>query len=532
MGLHTYKQKRDFKRTPEPAGKIARSTSGRQFVVQKHAASHLHYDFRLEFDGVLKSWAVPRGPCLDPSVKTLAVHVEDHPLDYAGFEGVIPQGEYGGGTVMVWDCGVWEPEGDPQRDYKKGRLNFRLDGQKLHGSWALVRMQGDAGDGGKNWLLIKHDDEAARPRKKYDVLKKLPRSAVSDRTMDEISTAADRVWASNGKATVKTSGKQTSALKSRTRTAGARPRRDKQPAQLDPAGLTGARRGRQPTAFKPQLAVLASKPPNSEQWVHEVKFDGYRMLAFWDHGQVRLISRTGKDWSNKFPSIVAACGELPLNQAILDGEIVSLNDQGLSDFQQLQNQLKRGDERSLAYYLFDAPHVDGYSLTGAPLLERKELLAGLLASHPDDGVVRYSEHFVAEGADVFEQACKARLEGIISKRVDSTYQQARSPNWRKSKCIKRQEFVIGGYTKPTATRVGFGALLLGYYDEGKLVYCGRVGTGFTHDSLRDLHRQLKALHADSPPFHDPPTGVVARGVSWVKPMLVAEVAFTDRKSVV
>jgi bifunctional non-homologous end joining protein LigD len=525
MGLQTYKKKRDFNRSPEPAGKVARSSTGRQFVVQKHDASQLHYDFRLELDGVLKSWAVPKGPCLDPSVKSLAIRVEDHPLDYADFEGVIPEGEYGGGTVMVWDAGIWEPEGDPQRDYKKGRLKFRLEGEKLNGSWALVQMHGDAGDGGKNWLLIKHDDEAARPRRKYDVLKKLPQSVATDRTMDEIAAAKDSVWSSNGKAASKKTADAKRAARSRSGTSSQD--RAKGTPPVDPSKLPGARRARQPASFKPQLAVLGSTPPTGDEWVHEIKFDGYRMLAEFSRGKVRLVSRNGNDWSHRFPTVVAACEEMPVEQAILDGEIVSLDEQGLSDFQQLQNQLKRGEDRSLAFYLFDVPYLAGYDLTKAPLLERKELLEQLLARQSQDGVIRYSEHIAAEGADVLQEACKGGLEGIISKRIDGAYQQARSPAWRKSKCTKRQEFVIGGYTKPTGSRIGFGALLLGYYDDGELCYCGRVGTGFTNQSLRDLHRELKSLRTDSPAFKAPPTGADSRGVTWVKPKLVAEVEFTE-----
>ena len=540
MSLKAYQRKRNFQKTPEPSGDGAKSAPGRQFVVQKHAASRLHYDFRLELDGTLKSWAVPKGPSLDPAVKTLAVQVEDHPLDYADFEGVIPEGEYGGGTVMVWDRGVWEPEEDPARGLKNGKLKFRLFGEKLTGSWALVRMRGRAGDDGKNWLLIKHRDDSARPNAKSDILTRKPRSILSGRKLEEIARDADRVWTSNGKAAAKSRARAKTkaednpikpASAARRKTSAASKRRKQAPITArDVAKFAGARRAKQPNEFKPQLATLSSSVPTGNNWLHELKFDGYRALAFFENGKVRLISRNGNDWTKRFHTVAAALKTLPIKQAILDGEVVSLDKSGISSFQQLQNQMKRGNDESLVEYLFDAPHLLGYDLTQTPLVERKQVLASLvLSANPqNEGAFRYSDHVQGHGEKVLQQACDGGMEGIISKRADSAYQQARSSSWLKVKCLKRQEFVIGGFTKPEGSRVGFGALLLGYYQDGrKLVYAGRVGTGFTNESLRQLTKDLKKRAVDSSPFANPPTGAARRGITWVKPELVAEVEFTE-----
>ncbi|MCC6492226.1 MAG: DNA ligase D [Pirellulales bacterium] len=547
MSLKEYKRKRDFKKTPEPVGKVKSSLGPLQFVIQKHAASRLHYDFRLDLEGTLKSWAVPKGPSLDPSVKALAVHVEDHPLDYAGFEGIIPAGEYGGGTVMVWDQGTWTPEEkDPPAAYRKGGLKFTLHGKKLKGSWALVRMGGRAGDDGKNWLLIKHRDRYARPSEEYVVTEKKPKSVVSRRTIEQIAKAADRVWSSNRngsagaiarssgstsrqRATPKKSVKKAVRKKPAVSSAKKKANGAAAPTALDAAELPGARARRQPQSFKPQLATLAAAAPSGDRWIHELKFDGYRMLAHIRDGKVRLFTRKGNDWTARFRGVATAVTAIPCRSAILDGEVVSLDERGASNFQQLQNQLKRGDTGSLAYYLFDIPYFEGFDLTGVPLVERKGLLERLLAAAgaSDRTSVRYSDHVTGSGDQVRQQACKRNLEGIVCKRADSTYQQARSPAWLKVKCTRRQEFVVGGYTQPSGSRVGFGALLLGYYDDGALRYAGKVGTGFTSQSLRDVHRELKAREVARPPFAAPPRGADARGVAWVRPELVAEVEFTE-----
>lgn len=531
MSLVEYKRKRNFRKTPEPAGKRQASRGALSFVVQKHDASRLHYDFRLELDGTLKSWAVPKGPSLDPTVKSLAVQVEDHPLDYADFEGIIPAGQYGGGTVMVWDQGTWEPEGDddPLKQWKAGRLKFALHGTKLKGSWALVRMGGKAGEGGKNWLLIKHHDRSAKTTADFDVREKKSRSVVSGRTMEQIETASDRVWGSNGRH--KKAGAQNASAKvgkdSAARTSKrSNSTRAKGVAAAALAKLDEAKKKGLPRKFKPQLATLVAQAPVGAEWLHELKFDGYRVLARIASGKVRLITRNGHDWTHRFPTIAAAVGELPIKSGMIDGEIVALNDEGISNFQRLQNQLRRGDDRSLAYYAFDLPFAQGYDLTAVPLVERKRVLQNFLGA-ASDGVVRFSEHIAGSGDQVWRQACGGGLEGIVCKRADGRYLSGRGPSWVKVKCTRRQEFVIGGFSKPEGSRTGFGALLLGYYDHDRFIYAGRVGTGFTQQSLRDVHAELTKRKRKTPPYDEPPTGADARGVTWVTPELVAEVEFTE-----
>ena len=400
MSLTEYKRKRNFKKTPEPAGKAKRSREGRQFVVQKHAASRLHYDFRLELDGTLKSWAVPKGPSLDPSVKALAVQVEDHPLDYAGFEGIIPEGEYGGGTVMVWDRGTWEPEGDEdaQAAYKKGKLKFTLHGEKLKGSWALVRMGGRAGEDGKNWLLIKHDDRYAKLPKDFVLVDKKPKSVLSKRTMEQIAAAADRVWSGNGAKSVKTAktAKTQAAKKAAEETGDGGGRREEEtrrkkkvtrrgrvPSAADAAKLTGAeRRGCRGSSSRSWRRCRRRAPRRTVAARIEV-----RRLP-----DARLSSRRqssaghshGNDWTHRFRSIAEALESLPVEQAILDGEVVSLDERGISDFQQLQNQLKRGDDATLAYYLFDMPYFDGYDPHRHAAPRAKDCLKRVLAAKPAD----------------------------------------------------------------------------------------------------------------------------------------------------
>jgi bifunctional non-homologous end joining protein LigD len=515
MSLAEYKRKRDFASTPEPAAKGKRA-AGNHFVVQKHAASRLHYDFRLELDGTLKSWAVPKGPSLNPTVKTLAVQVEDHPIDYANFEGIIPEGQYGGGTVMVWDRGTWEPEGDASKDYKRGKLSFELHGEKLSGRWSLVRMGGRAGDDGKNWLLIKSDDEAANKRK--NILTAEPNSVLSGREMKEIASAEDKVWESKSKSKPT---KQKAASKNRATS-------KTQTSNKSIGQLSGAVKKPLPKEFKPQLATLGSSVPQGDNWLHEMKFDGYRLLAFFDKGEVRLVTRNGNDWTRKFPTVTKELTKLALDSAILDGEVVSLDEHGLPNFQQLQNLLKRRDDSETVFYLFDVPYCSGYLLTKTPLVERKELLEKILADHlKNKGVIRYSEHIEGQGADVLANACKLKMEGVVSKQRDSGYLQARSPAWIKSKCTKRQEFVIGGFTKPTGSRVGFGALLLGFYQGDNFIYAGRVGTGFNNTSLRHLHTALKKIKRKTSPFSKGLSRADSRGVTWVTPELVAEVEFTE-----
>ncbi|MBW3541175.1 MAG: DNA ligase D [Planctomycetes bacterium] len=530
MALTEYRKKRDFRKTPEPGGKQSRrgSTSGLQFVVQKHAARRLHYDFRLELDGVLKSWAVPKGPSLDPSVKSLAVQVEDHPLEYGGFEGVIPEGQYGGGTVMLWDRGGWQPEDDPRKALRRGKLSFELDGEKLHGRWTLIRMRGREDDD-RNWLLVKGDDEFARSESEFDLKEAESKSVATGRSMEEIAANADRVWdsttgeRSNGRAASDT---RRGKGNRRGRSSGGNGSSARS-ANTDPAQLSGAKKGRPPKSFKPQLATLVSRVPDGEDWLHELKYDGYRILAFKEGGKVRLVSRNAKDWTGRFQSIADAVAELPVETAVFDGEVVVIDAHGGTDFQALQNLMKSGRTDNLVYYVFDLPFYSGDDLRQAPLIERKQLLEEVLEARDGNrGAVRYSDHVVGQGATVFEHTCRYAMEGIICKRADSGYESRRSTTWLKAKCLKRQEFVIGGYTDPSGSRTHFGALLLGYYDGGELRYCGRVGTGFNGESLPQIYDELHPRERATPPFVNPPTGRDARGVHWVKPELVAEVEFT------
>ena len=501
MALKEYQKKRDFSRTREPRGQGDSGSAGNLYVIHKHAASRLHYDLRLELDGALKSWAVPKGPSLDPAEKRLAVQVEDHPLEYGAFEGTIPAGEYGGGTVMLWDKGTWEPEGDPATDFPKGKLSFRLHGEKLRGSWALAQMKGKDGKPSKNWLLIKHNDAEAVAEGRYRVVEEEPTSVITHRTLAEIAAEQGRPAAPP----------------------------DADQEEPDPAHLTNARKAPQPEGIKPQLATLVDQPPEGEDWLHEIKLDGYRILTVIEAGRITLRSRSGKEWTGRFPAVAEALLQaLPVQQAILDGEIVVLRPDGTSDFQALQDLLQDGRQARPVYYLFDLPHCNGYDLTAAPLLERKNLLQSLLARmSPESGVIRFSDHIRSHGPEVYQQACLVATEGIVSKHAAAGYEQKRSQGWLKTKCLQRQEFVIGGWTKPAGSRIGFGALLLGYYDEGELIFAGRVGTGFTESGLRQLAGRLKEIEQSDPPFRHPPTGADGRGAHWVRPELIAEVAFRE-----
>jgi len=484
MSLKLYRKKRDFKKTAEPKGDgRRRGASDLAFVVQKHDASRLHYDFRLEWDGTLKSWAVPKGPSLDPARKVLAVQVEDHPIEYGDFEGVIPKGQYGGGTVLLWDRGTWEPLHDPAEGLARGKLHFILHGQKLKGEWSLVRMGGRSWDDGKNWLLMKLKDEYAS--KTRDILADSPQSA---------------------KSKPKLPGRAQKTLRS------------KRASSVD---------GKLPTSLAPRLAVLAGHPPQGDQWLHEIKFDGYRLLAFIEGGNVKLLTRNGLDWTGKFPDIAQSLAKLKVESAIVDGEVVVLDKSGRSDFQSLQGLLKDKAGAPPVYYAFDLLFSDGVDLRNRPLLERKQTLKDILERSRPGPRINFSEHIRGDGQKVFQKACGMGLEGIISKRIDAPYVSGRVPTWLKSKCDNRQEFVIIGYTNPQGHRSGFGALLLGYHDErGRLVYAGRVGTGFDQPQLDDLHAQLQQIEQDEPPTDLAPPARERRATHWVTPKLVAEVRFS------
>jgi bifunctional non-homologous end joining protein LigD len=517
--LKEYRRKRDFGKTPEPAGAQAKKprADGLGFVIQKHAATRLHYDFRLELDGVLKSWAIPKGPSLDPREKRLAVHVEDHPLDYGGFEGVIPKGQYGGGTVLLWDRGTWQPlDDDPQAGLRKGSLKFGLAGEKLHGKWALVRMGGRAArDKHENWLLIKEKDDVAQPGSGTAVVDDNPLSVASSRDMETIAAHADRVWDSR-------TGEGPAATKSRTAEATIA----KQPTSK-PAATVGGRKAKLPSTLRPQLATLVDSAPRGGGWVHEIKFDGYRILARLTRGKVTLISRNGLDWTEKFPEIAAALATLPVDATVIDGEIVALVANGHSSFAALQQALSQGDTDSLIYYCFDLLYLGDRDLTGLALVERKAALQRLLAEAPSV-VLRYTDHQDARGPEFFQHACSLALEGIVSKQRDAPYTPGRSRSWLKIKCGNREEFVVVGFSDPGGSRKGFGALLLGYHDRGgTLRYAGRVGTGFDHALLGELRKTLDKLARKSRPVAALPKSAAVRDAHWVEPKLVAEIGFTE-----
>ncbi len=517
--LDEYAGKRDFSVTSEPSsqaparrtraagGAGAKAAKTRQpaaapdtgrFVVQEHHARSLHYDFRLELDGTLKSWAVPKGPSLDPGVRRLAVHVEDHPLAYAGFEGHIPAGQYGAGEVIVWDRGRWASlDPDPSAAYRAGKLKFRLAGEKLSGAWTLVRTRLPGSGGKEQWLLIKDRDDAARPD-----------------GGDIAARGPDRAPAANGRPP---------AARGHAGEAADRP------SPLPSGGaLDGAQRAALPARLEPQLATLVRQAPAGD-WRYEVKFDGYRLLARLDAGRARLYTRNGLDWTGRLPAFAAGLAALPLGPAWLDGEIVVLDTQGRPDFQALQNAFETGEGGGIVYFVFDIPYHDGFDLRGCALESRRALLRELLAQEGEaggDGTIHYSRDLAVEGGDALRSACQLGLEGVIGKRAGSRYRAGRGADWIKLKCGRRQEFVIGGYTPPQGRRSGFGALLLGVHDAGgALRYAGRVGTGFGEASLTSLLAAMRPLLRPRPPFADPPRGRQALGVTWVEPRLVCEVDF-------
>ncbi|MGB3831069.1 MAG: DNA ligase D [Mesorhizobium sp.] len=507
MSLDTYLRKRDFSRTPEPQGRARKRRAGLAFVVQKHDARRLHYDFRLELDGVLKSWAVTRGPSLVPGEKRLAVHVEDHPLDYGDFEGTIPKGEYGGGTVILWDRGQWKPIGDPQKGLAKGHLEFELSGQKLAGRWHLVRMAQRPREKRENWLLIKADDEKARTPDDPDILEERPESVKTGRQVADVAGEAPG-WSSK---------------------AG---RIAKQPERADPpaaAAVKGAKRAAMPDFVAPMLATLKAQPPAARGWVHEIKFDGYRLQAHVADGKARLLTRGGLDWTARFgKAIPAALAALPARQAILDGELVVEGSAGASDFSALQADLSEGRTDRFVFYLFDLIYLDGMDLRDATLLDRKAALQQLLESADSpNGVLRFSEHFDENGDMVLRHACRLSLEGVVSKRAGSKYVSGRGGEWIKSKCGDRQEMVIGGYVPSSISDTAIGSLVLGHFRDGKLVHAGRVGTGFSRAVAQDLYGKLHAIERPDSPFAGRLDAAQSRQVRFVEPRLVAEVEFRD-----
>ena len=550
--LDPYRRKRHFGATPEPEGAHGRrraksdakpSARGRartghplRFVIQEHHARRLHYDFRLELDGTLKSWAVPKGPSLDPSVKRLAVHVEDHPLEYASFEGEIPAGHYGAGSVVVWDEGTWTPDGGvaQARDgYRAGKLTFRLDGEKLHGGWALVRSGRQQGRQ-EQWLLIKERDDDARGADEFDVVGERPGSvhdgAVALPDSPDGATRTRHVPRGRGDKAAKRAAH------------GARhdEHDDHGRPPADPSGIEGAVRAPLPERVAPQLATLVDGPPEQGDWRYELKFDGYRILACiagkGTRRHVKLMTREGRDWTAKLRAQRDALAALDVDGAWFDGEAVVLGEHGLPDFQALQNALGAGRSDAVTLFVFDLPYLDGYDLRDAPLTARRALLEPLLADS-DPARLRFSPDLGDDVASLIASACDTGLEGLIGKRADSRYRPGRSPAWIKLKCRRRQEFVIGGYTEPSGSRHGFGALLLGVHEPapaGKrrrgptpLRYVGRVGTGFDARMLDRLAAILRKHERETAPFDPPPRERSRTRVHWIEPTLVAECEFAE-----
>jgi bifunctional non-homologous end joining protein LigD len=514
--LSTYQAKRDFTVTAEPSGEAPVVASTRlRYVIQKHDATRLHYDLRLEVDGVFKSWAVTKGPSLDPHDKRLAVEVEDHPLDYGDFEGTIPEGQYGGGSVMLWDRGYWEPEGmTAEAGLKKGELKFSLDGERLHGSWVLVRMKGDRYGGKRtNWLLIKHHD-AYSHEGDHDALLEDARSVASGRDMEQITegrgrgpkpfitraerVAPDAVWQSNR-----------DALE-----APQPDRRVRTPRAVKTAALPGF--------IPPQLATSVERPPPGDGWAHEIKFDGYRLQLRVENGRARLLTRKGLDWTDRFAAIAEAGAALP--DGIYDGEACALNETGAPDFPALQAALSDGDTDDLVYFVFDVLFAEGEDLRPLPLSERKARLKAVCERLSRAGAkrIRYVDHFATAGQAVLDSACRMDLEGIISKRLEAAYRSGRTDNWVKAKCRAGHEVVIGGWSGEGSQ---LRSLLVGVEREGKLVYLGRVGTGFGRDVVARVMPRLKAAETSASPFSGENAPRREAGLHWARPELVAEIEY-------
>ncbi|MRR12156.1 ATP-dependent DNA ligase, partial [bacterium] len=484
MPLETYREKRDFGKTPEPAGGAAGDSARPMFVIQKHAASRLHYDLRLEMEGVLRSWAVPKGPSYDTKDKHLAVEVEDHPIEYGDFEGTIPKGEYGGGTVMVWDTGTYEPVGgDAVEMYRKGDLKFELRGSKLRGRWVLVRMKRRPQDKNDNWLLIKERDEHVRPLSEYNVTEAELLSAKTGRTMDQIA-AGEHAATGEG-------------------------------AEAGPvAAVTGTQKAPIPVVMEPELATKVDEAPTGEGWIHEIKLDGYRVLARIEAGQVRFFTRKGLDWTGRFAALVEPVRALGIDSGWIDGEVTVLMPDGRTSFGALQAELKRGAAANLTLHVFDAPYLNGYDLRQTPLVERKRLLKEAMA---DAGPrVRFVDHVADHGAEFYKQACDYALEGSIAKRAYSHYKPGRGRDWLKLKCTGREDFAIIGFTEPTNGGQGVGALVLASRSpSGVLAYAGRVGTGWTQAESQSLRRRLEPLEQDGPAAEVPRPD--SKGVRWTRP---------------
>jgi bifunctional non-homologous end joining protein LigD len=528
MSLAKYKEKRSFKQTPEPEGGKVKAGELR-FVIQKHDASRLHYDFRLEMEGVLKSWAVPKGPSTDPSVKRLAMMVEDHPYDYRNFEGIIPKGNYGAGTVIVWDEGTYVSDEDVPADKRSqeksllkqlhaGTIKFTLKGKKLKGSYALVKMH----DKGENtWLLLKHKDKYASTN---DITEK-DKSVVSNKTIEKIAATSENVWQSNKTAKKSTAKKTLSTKSGATKSAKNKIEEDVEvigDASVDEL-LEKGKKQSFPHDLKPMLATRVEEAFDSKDWLYEIKWDGYRALAYVQKGKVELRSRNNLSFTKKFTAITETLKEEWNADAVLDGEIVALNDEGLPDFQSLQNFVKNGRKARLAFYVFDILWCNGKDLTSLPLIERKTILQNLI---PESEVIIFSDHIIGEGKAFFKIALKKGLEGVMAKDMQSEYYiDHRSKSWLKIKNTQKLEAIICGFTEPRKSRKHFGAIILGKYKGSKLEYIGHSGSGFTEKSLKELHQKLQPLVVKKCPFTTIPKTNMP--VTWVKPQFVCEVTFTE-----
>ncbi|WP_395446889.1 DNA ligase D [Aminobacter sp. UC22_36] len=488
--LRTYRQKRDFSKTREPRGN-AQIGEGNRFVVHKHHATADHYDLRLELDGVLKSWAVLRGPSLNPADKRLAVETEDHPLDYIDFEGLIPEGEYGGGPMIVWDTGVWAPMDDAATALEKGAFKFRLWGEKLKGGWMLARLKPKPGEAKRNWLLFKEHDPAADET--TDVLQTRPESVKSGRLIEEL-VAVSKMPPSK-------------------------------PGDLKPGKLAGATRAPMPARIEPQLATAAPKPPTGEGWLHEIKFDGYRTMVHLEAGTAKLITRSGIDWTKRYGKLASAFRDLPCSDAVIDGEIVVLDDNGLSRFAALQEALASGHVELLVFYAFDLVHLNGWDLTKVALDKRKGLLEQLLAGHVHaQSALQLSGHVEGDGQALYDQATEMGLEGVVSKRASAHYTSGRSHSWTKTKALKKDDFYIAGYTTSEAAE-GLAALALGEWVDGELHYRGKVGTGFDAETLVTLLHRLEGLREGAAKLDGAPKEVIP-----VRPVLNARIHYANRTS--
>jgi len=527
--LERYRSMRDFKVTSEPSGGGKAKSFHREplpFVIQKHAASHLHYDFRLGWNGVLKSWAVAKGPSYFTGDKRLAVQVEDHPIDYGGFEGIIPKGQYGGGTVMVWDQGTWEPQPghtDVDAGLRTGSLKFILHGKKMKGKWALIRMGGKAANELKpNWLLIKEHDESERRETDPSVTDEEPNSVVTGRSLEEIAKSEDHVWNSKDTATGNAWYRKDSPTAEKVASAKSSAASAKARIADFGSAIKKAPKEKLPDFIAPELALQSETPPAGGGWLHELKLDGYRIQARKDGDRVQLLTRTGLDWTHRMKTIAAFVAALPVEKAIFDGEVVVLAENGSTSFADLQAAFQEGVKKPLTYFVFDLLHLNGHSIRGLTLGKRKDMLAKVMGGSGE--FLRFSEHIEGGGGEVFKRACELHAEGIVSKRAASKYSSGRSGDWLKLKCVHEQEFVIGGFTLPSNGSHGVGALLLGYYDGGKLIYAGRTGTGFTQKTHRILRDQLDELRQKTNPFEKLPAEA-QRGAIWVRPKLVAQVNF-------